>query len=162
MMKALSLAHLYQDRELTACLQWLPHGEGLEIPTYATLESAGMDLRAAIESDQDLQPLQRLLVPCGFCMALPAGYEAQIRSRSGLALKNGVMVLNAPGTIDADYRGEVKVLLWNTSDQALTLTRGMRIAQMVVASVVQAQWRVVETLSDTERGQGGFGSTGIC
>ncbi len=142
-------------------LQILPHGEGLPLPKYETSHSAGMDLMAAIEDEVKLRPGARALVPAGFAMALPEGFEAQVRPRSGLALKNGVTVLNTPGTIDADYRGEVKVILVNLGTEDFTITRGMRIAQMVVSPVTRAQFAVVATLDETTRGAGGFGSTGV-
>lgn len=140
----------------------LPHFEGLQLPAYETALSAGMDLRAAVAENAPLtlQPGERSLVPTGLSIALPAGFEAQIRPRSGLALKHGITCLNTPGTIDADYRGEVKVLLINLGQEPFAIRRGERIAQMVVAPVTQAEWRVVESLSETARGAGGFGSTG--
>ena len=130
------------------------------LPQYATPQSAGVDLRANIESPIELQPLKRCLVPTGLFMALPPGYEAQVRPRSGLAAKYGLTVLNAPGTIDADYRGEVKVILANLSDQEFTVQDGERIAQLVVAQHSQVEWEPTTELSDTSRGAGGFGSTG--
>lgn len=139
----------------------LPHFDGLSLPSFATAQSAGVDLEAAVTEALVLQPGARQLVPTGLTMALPPGYEAQIRPRSGLAYKNGVTVLNSPGTIDADYRGEVKVLLINHGTEAFTIERGMRIAQMVVAPYTQPAWSVVESLDDTARGAGGFGSTGV-
>jgi dUTP pyrophosphatase len=142
-------------------LQHLPHGAGLALPSYATEMSAGVDLLAAVEADVVLKPGERRLIPSGIAIALPAGTEAQVRPRSGLALKNGVTVLNAPGTIDADYRGEVGVILINLGDEPFTVTRGARIAQMVIAPCTQASWRKVETLEDSARGDGGFGSTGL-
>lgn len=129
-------------------------------PAYATPQSAGMDLRAFLDAPVTLQPLQRTLVPTGLYMALPAGYEAQVRPRSGLAAKHGITVLNSPGTIDADYRGEIKVILVNLSDQPFEIVPGERIAQMVIAAHEQAEWEEVEILDDTTRGAGGFGSTG--
>ncbi len=141
-------------------LQRLPHGAGLALPDYATELSAGVDLLAAIEADVVLQPGERKLIPSGIAIALPAGTEAQVRPRSGLALEHGVTVLNAPGTIDADYRGEVGVILINHGDAPFTVTRGARIAQMVIAPVTQASWREVGRLEDSARGAGGFGSTG--
>ena len=141
-------------------LQRLPHGAGLALPDYATELSAGVDLLAAIEADVVLQPGERKLIPSGIAIALPTGTEAQIRPRSGLALEHGVTVLNAPGTIDADYRGEVGVILINHGDAPFTVTRGARIAQMVIAPVTQASWCEVERLEDSARGAGGFGSTG--
>ena len=139
----------------------LPHAEGLTLPAYATADSAGLDLQAAIAEPIVLQPGQRKLVPTGMAIALPPGFEAQVRPRSGLALKHGVTVLNAPGTIDADYRGEIGVVLINHGDQAFTINRGERIAQMVVAAYSQVRWQAVEELTDTQRGAGGFGSTGV-
>jgi len=146
-------------------IAWLEHGRGLDVPAYQTAHAAGMDLLAAVAEDAPLvlKPLDRVACPCGFAMAIPPGYEAQIRPRSGLAFKFGLSVPNAPGTIDADYRGEVKVLLVNLGTEPITITRGMRIAQMVFAKVEQARWREVASvaeLSATERGTGGFGSTG--
>jgi dUTP pyrophosphatase len=140
----------------------LPHFEGLALPAYETALSAGMDLRAAVAADapMTLTPGARALVPTGLTIALPAGFEAQIRPRSGLAFKHGITCLNTPGTIDADYRGEVKVLLINLGADAFTIQRGERIAQMVIAPVTQGAWEVVSELSDTARGAGGFGSTG--
>ena len=141
-------------------LQRLPHGADLPLPAYATELSAGVDLLAAIEEDAVLEPGERRLIPSGIAIALPAGTEAQIRPRSGLALRHGVTVLNAPGTIDADYRGEVGVILINLGEAPFTVSRGARIAQLVVAPVTQASWREVESLEDSARGAGGFGSTG--
>ena len=129
-------------------------------PAYATEQSAGVDLRAHLKSPMVLQPLQRTLVPTGLFMALPAGYEAQVRPRSGLALKHGISVLNTPGTIDADYRGEIKVILVNLSDQAFEILPGERIAQMVIARHEKVEWEEVDTLEETARGAGGFGSSG--
>ena len=130
------------------------------LPAYATDLSAGMDLRANIAEPIVLKPLQRCLVPTGLSIALPEGYEAQVRPRSGLALKKGVTVLNSPGTIDADYRGEIGVILVNLSDTEFVIEDGERIAQMVVARYEQVEWEAVETLSETERGEGGFGHSG--
>jgi dUTP pyrophosphatase len=138
----------------------LPHAADLPLPDYATALSAGMDLLAAVRDDVVLPPLGRAIVPTGLQIGLPPGFEAQVRPRSGLAAKNGVTVANAPGTIDADYRGEVGVILVNLSHEPFTITRGMRIAQMVIARHEQARWREVESLSATARGAGGFGSTG--
>lgn len=140
-------------------IQLLPHAMGM--PAYATEHSAGMDLAAAIEEEITLAPLERKLIPTGIAMALPEGHEAQIRPRSGLAYKHGLSVLNAPGTIDADYRGEVKVLLVNLSNEAFTVTPGMRIAQMVIAAYAKSELTQVAELSETVRGSGGFGSTGV-
>lgn len=130
------------------------------LPKYETPQSAGMDLRANIESPISLFPMERKLVPTGLHIALPVGFEAQIRPRSGLALKHGITVLNSPGTVDTDYRGEVMVLLINLSDQAFEIKPGERIAQMVIARHEQIQWSLVESLDDTERGEGGFGHSG--
>jgi dUTP pyrophosphatase len=138
----------------------LPHGAGLALPGYATELSAGVDLLAAVEDDVVLAPGERRLIPSGIAIALPAGTEAQVRPRSGLALRHGVTVLNAPGTIDADYRGEVGVILINLGEAPFTVSRGARIAQLVVAPCTQARWREVESLEDSARGAGGFGSTG--
>jgi len=141
----------------------LPHGDGLPLPKYETSDSAGMDLYAALSEGESitLGVLERAMIPTGLAMALPHRYEAQVRPRSGLAAKNGVTVLNTPGTIDADYRGEVKVVLVNLSNEPFTVTRGMRIAQMIIAPVTQGVWTEVDTLDETERGAGGFGSTGV-
>jgi dUTP pyrophosphatase len=130
------------------------------LPEYATNASAGLDLRASLNQPIILMPLQRHLVSTGLFIELPVGYEAQIRPRSGLALKNGITVLNSPGTIDADYRGEIKVILINLSSEAFTINDGERIAQMVISKHEQAEWLVVDELLDTQRGQGGFGHTG--
>lgn len=129
-------------------------------PAYATPQSAGVDLKANLEQSVTLQPLQRTLVPTGLFIALPAGFEAQVRPRSGLAAKHGITVLNTPGTIDADYRGEIKVILVNLSQEPFEIVPGERIAQMVIARHEQVQWEEVEELDATERGAGGFGSTG--
>ena len=130
------------------------------LPSYATPQSAGVDLRANIEAPIELRPLERKLIPTGLFMALPPGYEAQVRPRSGLAIKHGITVLNTPGTIDADYRGEVCVILVNLSDEPFVITDGERIAQMVIARHEQAEWETVEVLPETERGAGGFGHSG--
>lgn len=129
-------------------------------PAYATIQSAGMDLKANIEEPVTIAPLQRVMVPTGLSIALPEGTEAQIRPRSGLAAKHGVTVLNSPGTIDADYRGEIKVILVNLSDTPFIVNPGERIAQMVIARYEHVEWDEVETLDGTDRGEGGFGSTG--
>jgi dUTP pyrophosphatase len=141
----------------------LPHGAGLPPPTYETRGAAGMDLRAAIAEDERLilKPGQRKLVPTGFILEIPEGFEAQIRPRSGLAFKHGITCLNTPGTIDSDYRGEVKVLLVNLGEEEFEISRGMRIAQMVVAPVTQVQVNEVSETGETGRGAGGFGSTGV-
>ncbi len=133
---------------------------GHKLPHYETLASAGMDLRADLESPITLKPLERAIVPTGLFIELPVGYEAQVRPRSGLAAKKGITVLNAPGTIDADYRGNVGVILVNLSNEDFTVENGERIAQMVIAKHERAEWEEVEALSDTDRGEGGFGSTG--
>jgi dUTP pyrophosphatase len=143
-------------------IRQLPHGEGLALPAYQSAHAAGLDLLAAVPEDAPLilAPGQRALVPTGLSIALPPGYEAQIRPRSGLASKYGITVLNAPGTVDADYRGEVGVLLINHGDAPFAIRRGERIAQMVIAAVVRAELVAARSLSATERGSGGFGSTG--
>ena len=146
---------------VTVAITTLPHAENLNLPAYATEHAAGMDLCAANANDIILQPGQRTLIPTGLSIALPEGYEAQIRPRSGLALKNGVTVLNSPGTIDADYRGEIQVILANLGTESFTITRGMRIAQMIVAQYSRVEWQQSEQLSATARGAGGFGSTGV-
>ena len=138
----------------------LPHGEGVELPHYASVHAAGMDLRAAIDEDLILNPSEHRLIPTGFAMALPEGFEAQVRPRSGLALKHGITVLNSPGTIDADYRGEVGVILINHGNNPFHIQRGDRIAQMVISRFAQAAWVESDCLDDTERGAGGFGSSG--
>jgi dUTP pyrophosphatase len=138
----------------------LPHAEGLPLPAYATEGAAGMDLLAAVTAPLVIPPGGRALVPTGLRIALPHGYELQVRPRSGLALKNGITLPNTPGTIDEDYRGELGVILLNTGSDAFTVERGMRIAQAVIAPVVRAAWREVAALPDTARGTGGFGSTG--
>jgi dUTP pyrophosphatase len=138
----------------------LPHGEGLSLPAYQTAGSAGADLRAAVSEPMRVHPGARVLVPTGLAIALPEGWEAQVRPRSGLAVRHGITVLNAPGTIDADYRGEVQVALVNLGAEPFDITRGERIAQLVVAPVAQARWEPVPDLDDTARGVGGFGSTG--
>ncbi|WP_293365834.1 dUTP diphosphatase [Phenylobacterium sp.] len=140
----------------------LPHGEGLPLPAYETAQAAGMDLRAAVPDDEPLvlRPGSRFPVPTGLAFALPPGFEGQVRPRSGLAFKHGVTCLNSPGTVDADYRGEVKVILINLGEEDFVIRRGERIAQLVIAPVVQAAWAEVESLDETTRGAGGFGSTG--
>ncbi len=147
---------------ITVEIQRLPDAEGLALPAYQTAHAAGLDLLAAVPEDKPLtlQPGQRALVPTGLMIAVPPGHEAQVRPRSGLALKHGVTVLNSPGTVDADYRGEVSVLLINHGDAPFTIRRGERIAQLVIAAVTQANLVAVASLSSTDRGSGGFGSTG--
>jgi dUTP pyrophosphatase len=139
----------------------LPHGRDLQLPDYATAAAAGADLLAAIDQDIELGSLERRIVPTGISIALPIGFEAQVRPRSGLAARNGITVANAPGTIDADYRGEVGVILVNLSKEPFRITRGMRIAQLVVARHARAVWLEVSALDETGRGTGGFGSTGV-
>jgi dUTP pyrophosphatase len=138
----------------------LAHGADLPLPAYASAGAAGMDLLAAIDKPISLKPLGRKLIPTGIAIALPPGYELQIRPRSGLALKHGITLPNTPGTIDEDYRGEISVIVLNASQEEFLITRGMRIAQAVLAPVVRAAWEVVESLDETARGTGGFGSTG--
>nr|WP_156884530.1 dUTP diphosphatase [Stappia stellulata] len=145
---------------LSLRIRRLPHGQGLPLPAYQSAAAAGMDLLAANDGPLLLQPGARALVPTGIAIALPEGTEAQIRPRSGLAAKHGVTVLNTPGTIDADYRGEIKVILINLGDAPFAIERGSRIAQMVVAPVARAELVAVDDLDDTDRGTGGFGSTG--
>jgi len=149
--------------DITISVKRLSHGEGLPLPKYGTADSAGMDLYAALGAGESitLGALERAMIPTGLAMALPPRTEAQVRPRSGLAAKNGITILNTPGTIDADYRGEVKVILVNLSNEPFTIERGMRIAQMVIAPVTQGQWKEVDSLDETERGVGGFGSTGV-
>jgi dUTP pyrophosphatase len=140
----------------------LPHGEGLALPSYQSAHAAGLDLIAAVPADAPVEivPGGRALIPTGISIGLPPGTEAQVRPRSGLAVRHGLTVLNSPGTIDADYRGEVQVLLVNLGAETVSITRGMRIAQMVIAPVAQAHLRAVAALDETDRGAGGFGSTG--
>ena len=149
------------SENLEVSVQVLPHGVGLALPAYATPLAAGLDLRAAVDAPLVLRPMQRALVPTGLSFAIPAGFEAQIRPRSGLALKHGITCLNSPGTIDADYRGEVKILLVNLGSEDFSIARGDRIAQMVVARHACAKLLLCETLPATQRAQGGFGHTGI-
>jgi dUTP pyrophosphatase len=138
----------------------LPHGRDLPLPAYQSARAAGLDLLAAVDTPISLKPGERALVPTGIAIALPGGHEAQVRPRSGFAIKQGVTVLNSPGTIDADYRGEIKVALVNLGHEPVEIARGMRIAQMVIAPVSHASLREVPTLAETSRGAGGFGSTG--
>jgi dUTP pyrophosphatase len=139
----------------------LPHGAGIELPAYETAGAAGMDLRAAVEAPLTLSPGKRALVPTGFVFEIPHGHEGQVRPRSGLAFKHGITCLNTPGTVDSDYRGEVKVLLINLGEEPFVIERGMRIAQMVIAPVTRVAVREVNEASETIRGAGGFGSTGV-
>lgn len=146
--------------DIAIAVEVLPHGRGLELPAYATAGAAGMDAVAAVSEPLVLAPGARAAVPTGLAMAIPKGFEVQVRPRSGLAFKHGLTVANAPGTIDSDYRGEVKVLLVNLGTEPVTIERGMRIAQLVPAAVTRARLVVVDSLDDTARGAGGFGSTG--
>jgi len=156
-----SIAHKENlDPRLKIDLQRLPHGIDLPLPSYGTPLSAGLDLYAAVEADVIIQPHEWRAIPSGIAIALPLGYEAQIRSRSGLAAKHGVAILNSPGTIDADYRGELLGILINHGQEPFTITRGMRFAQMVIAPVSSIVWEERATLDETDRGEGGFGSTG--
>lgn len=148
------------DNSVGIKIMALENAADLPLPTYATVQSAGMDLSAAIEGAITLAAGERTLVPTGLAISLPAGYEAQIRPRSGLAYKNGITVLNSPGTIDADYRGEIKVILINHGSEPFVIERGMRIAQMVIARHEIANWNIVDSLEESARGAGGFGSTG--
>ena len=154
---------IHTDTRPTLNLLRLAHGEGLELPAYESKGAAGMDLRAAVDDGAPmvLAPGKRALVPTGLIFEIPEGYEGQIRPRSGLAFKNGITCLNAPGTIDNDYRGEVKVLLINLGEEPFEISRGMRIAQMVIAPVTQARVAEITEASTTTRGAGGFGSTGV-
>jgi len=147
--------------DLSIPLLRLANLDGLDVPRYATNLSAGADLVAAIPASIPLAPGDRALIPTGIALALPAGYEAQVRPRSGLALKHGVTVLNTPGTIDADYRGEIGVILINHGTETFGIERGMRIAQLIVAEVTSAKWTIVENLPESVRADGGFGSTGL-
>ncbi|XWN37796.1 MAG: dUTP diphosphatase [Balneola sp.] len=139
----------------------LPHAKDLPLPCYESKSAAGMDIRAALEAPVTLKPGERTLIPTGFQMSIPDGFEAQIRPRSGLAIRNGITMLNSPGTIDADYRGEVKVIAINHSNEDFNIEHGDRIAQMVIAPVTQFPIKEVNDLSSTDRGEGGFGSTGV-
>ncbi|NTG49924.1 dUTP diphosphatase [Agrobacterium rhizogenes] len=154
---------IHTDTRPTLNLIRLAHGQGLDLPAYETKGAAGMDLRAAIEDGKTLTiaPGKRALVPSGFIFEIPEGFEAQLRPRSGLAFKNGITCLNSPGTVDSDYRGEVKVLLINHGDEPFEITRGMRIAQVVIAPVTQVRVAEITEISETARGAGGFGSTGV-
>ncbi len=146
---------------VSVLLRRLPHGHGLDLPAYATKDAAACDLLAAVDAPMTLRPGARALIPTGISIAVPAGYEAQARPRSGLALKHGITVLNSPGTIDADYRGEIGVILANLGDTPFVVERGMRIAQLLLAPVTRATFDEVENLDQTDRGSGGFGSTGL-
>ena len=146
--------------KIAVAITRLQHAQGLPLPSYETAGAAGMDLRAAVDAPLSLQPGERALLPTGIAIALPEGFEAQVRPRSGLAVKHGITVLNSPGTIDSDYRGEIKVPLINHGDEAFLIQRGERIAQMVIAPVTRVSFEEVATLDETKRGAGGFGSTG--
>jgi len=148
--------------KVTVSVRPLPHFEGLDLPAYETIGSAGMDVRAAVSQEDPilLQAGERAMIPTGLSVAIPQGYEIQVRPRSGLAAKHGLTCLNTPGTIDSDYRGEIKVILINLGQDAFTIQRGERIAQLVLAPVTQLTWEEVDALDETDRGAGGFGSTG--
>lgn len=148
------------DHGLTIAIHVEAHAKDLPLPEYETADSAGMDLRAAIDDTLVVEPGARTLVPTGIRIALPTGTEAQVRPRSGLAIRQGISMVNSPGTIDADYRGEIQVILINHGQEAVTIKRGDRIAQLVIAPVLRATWKKVDDLNETERGQGGFGHTG--
>ncbi|TDQ86369.1 dUTP pyrophosphatase [Dongia mobilis] len=157
----MSAASVPVSAPVSVAVRRLAHGADLPLPDYATAGAAALDLLAAVAAPVTLPPLGRALIPTGIAIALPAGYEAQVRPRSGLALKQGITVLNAPGTIDADYRGELGVILINLSDAPVTIRRGDRIAQLVLAEVARLAWNEVAELPETPRGSGGFGSTGV-
>lgn len=146
---------------VAVAIRRLPHAADLPLPEYATVDSAGLDLMAAIDEPLRLEPMARAQIATGIAIALPGGFEAQVRPRSGLAARNGITVLNAPGTIDADYRGEIQVILINCGEEPFSVTRGLRIAQLVVAPVSRVAWRETDDLAQTARGSGGFGSTGL-
>lgn len=150
----------FRKAGLTVRVKRLPHGQDLPLPSYATAGAAGMDLLAAVPEAVTLQPGGRTVIPTGLCIALPPGYELQVRPRSGLALKHGIILPNSPGTIDEDYRGEVGVIVLNAGDQPFTVEHGMRIAQAVIAPVERITWAEHDSLDETARGAGGFGSTG--
>lgn len=156
-----SIQETHTHSSLYVMIKKLPHAANLPLPQYATVQSAGMDLLAAIQEPIVLMPGKPALIPSGICIALPEGHEAQIRSRSGLAAKHGVIVLNAPGTIDADYRGEIMGIMMNCGTEPFVIEPAMRFAQMVVAPYTRVTWDETTTLEETSRGQGGFGSTGL-
>jgi dUTP pyrophosphatase len=160
-MKTAALPHHPPLDNVSVGIIKLPHAHDIALPAYATEYSAGMDLCAAVDAPMTLEPGKHGMIPTGIAIALPPGFEAQVRPRSGLAAKNGVTVLNSPGTIDADYRGEIKIILINLGMASFTIERGMRIAQMVVARHATVQWDQVSELAESGRGAGGFGSTGI-
>jgi dUTP pyrophosphatase len=139
----------------------LPHAADMELPSYATAHAAGLDLMAALKEPLTIEPGKRAMIPTGIAIALPVGFEAQVRPRSGLAAKHGITILNSPGTIDADYRGEIKAILINLGDAAFVVEPNARIAQLIVAPVIQIRWETAESLPETVRGEGGFGSTGL-
>lgn len=155
------MTQIFDASRLPVPVQRLPHAEGLPLPAYATRDSAGADLLAAIDEPVTLIPGARALIPTGLAVALPRGFEAQVRPRSGLALKHGITVLNTPGTIDADYRGEIGVILINHGEAPFEIIRGLRIAQLIIAPVIQLAWEEHDSLDSTERDTGGFGSTGV-
>jgi len=159
--KYLNFLKVVSMSEVSIQISRLSHGKDLELPSYETTGSAGMDIRAAVTAPLSIKPGGRALVPSGFKMALPQGYEAQIRPRSGLALKKGITLPNSPGTIDTDYRGEVGVILMNLGDEPFVIERGDRIAQMVIAPITVGVWAECDDLDETARGAGGFGSTGV-
>jgi len=148
------------SRTVTVQILREPNCDDIPLPAYETEHAAGMDLRASVTVPQTLQPGERALIPTGLRIALPEGYEAQIRPRSGLALKHGISLLNTPGTIDADYRGEIRIIMANLGQEPFVIQRGDRIAQMVVAPVTRVEWSIADTLDETVRGEGGFGHTG--
>jgi dUTP pyrophosphatase len=150
-----------ESEKVAVSLKRLPHHEGLSIPAYQSDGASGMDLYAAVDADVVLQPFQRALIPTGISISLPQGLEAEIRPRSGLALKHGISLLNSPGTIDSDYRGEIKVIVINLGEEPFTVTRGMRIAQMIIGRYTRADFKLVEELDVTLRNSGGFGHTGF-
>ena len=155
------MSHDASEQKPILKIMTLPHHDGLAMPAYQTASAAGMDLAAAIDADIILPSGDRMVIPTGLAMAIPRGYEGQVRPRSGLAAKHGVTVANAPGTIDADYRGEIKVILINLGKDTVTISRAMRIAQLIIAPVSQSSITLVDHLDETMRGTGGFGSTGI-
>lgn len=146
---------------ITISITRLPHASDLPLPRYRSEHSSGMDLHAAVDADVTIEPMARAMIPTGIAVAIPEGYEGQVRPRSGLAARYGITMLNSPGTIDADYRGEIKVIVINLGSEPFTIRRGDRIAQLVVAPVCRVEWRSVERLEETTRGDGGFGHTGI-
>ena len=150
----------YTTKQIPVQLKRLPHGQDIDLPVYQSADAAGADLHAAVTEDTTIPPGQIAFIPCGIAIAIPQGYEVQIRPRSGLAAKHGITLPNTPGTIDADYRGEIMVPLINHSQSDFTVTRNMRVAQMLIKPIYHIQWEEVNELSDTVRGQGGFGHTG--